>query len=287
MEKWIEVSNVRFGYGDRRVLNQVTFSVGPGEFVGIIGSNGTGKSTLLRLLLGALKPDEGIVHLFGKSVGDTAALPEIGYVPQHGLSAQGGFPATAEEIVLSGLYKDIGRFRPVRRKHRAMALQALEQVNMADAAHTPVGSLSGGQLQRVLLARVLAGKPRVLMLDEPLTGIDAASSDEMYRLLRKLSTEEGKAVLMVTHDLSRASEYLDRVLCLEYGVLVEVEKDQIRHELLHRHRHPPAEALLAPAADVHDPLAPHALAPACGWPRVSGQEGKAEVLQEETGNGHL
>ena len=264
MNGLIEVHDVRFGYADRAVLDDIAFIVGQGEFVGIIGSNGAGKSTLLRLLLGELHPDTGVVRLLDRDVRGFDAWPKIGYVPQHGLSSRGGFPATAEEIVLSGLYAQIGPLRFVRRKHREQARQALDMVGMGDSAHTLAGTLSGGQLQRVLLARVLAGKPEVLLLDEPLTGIDTDSSDRVYQLLRRLSTEKGIAVLMVTHDVSRAARYLDRVLCLEYGTLVELERGQIEHEMRHRHRHPPS----SPAPD-------------CGWPHIADQE------VEESEHGHL
>ncbi len=266
MEKLIEVLNARCGYGDRPILDQVSFSVEAGEFVVIIGSNGAGKSTLMRLLLGTLTPDAGTVRSLGRLASGTEAMPGVGYVPQHGLSAQSGFPATAEEIVLSGLYADIGRFRPVRRRHRDLARQALERVGMGDAAHTLAGSLSGGQLQRVLLARVLAGRPRLLLLDEPLTGIDTDSSVKIHSLLRELSREDGTAVLMVTHDIAGASRYLDRILCLEFGTLVELEQGQIEHELQHRHRHPPLGT-----------------GPACGWP----QEARTVPHKEEAPDGHL
>ncbi len=273
MEKMIEVRNARCGYGDRPILDQVSFTVSAGEFVGIIGSNGAGKSTLLRLLLGTLSPDTGTVSLLGRPASGTDAMPGVGYVPQHGLSAQSGFPATAEEIVLSGLYADIGRFRPVRRRHRELARQALERVGMADAAHALAGTLSGGQLQRVLLARVLAGRPRLLLLDEPLTGIDTDSAEKIHRLLRDLSREDGTAVLMVTHDIAGASRYLDRILCLEFGTLVELEQGQIEHELQHRHRHPP-----------------QGTGPACGWPREGGSAPQTEPApqpEEEPADGHL
>ncbi len=268
MNHLLEVKNVRFGYGDRSLLQQVSFAVAPGEFIGVIGSNGTGKSTLLRLLLGELKPDAGTIRLLDRPVQEGGALPGVGYVPQQGLSAVRGFPATAEEIVLSGLYSSIGTVRPARARQRAEARHALERVGLADAARVPTGSMSGGQLQRVLLARVLVAHPRLLLLDEPMTGIDTDSADKMYRLLRTLTREEETAVLMVTHDLARAREELDRVFCLEYGILVEVEKGQLEHELQHRHRHPGIDGI--PLPDAWDEEAPHAIAPACGWPAPAG-----------------
>ncbi|MBP7401509.1 MAG: metal ABC transporter ATP-binding protein [Clostridia bacterium] len=274
MEWLAEAVNVRFGYGDRTVLKQVSFAVGPGEFVGIIGSNGTGKSTLLRLLLGSLRPDAGTIRILGREVRDSGALPGVGYVPQQGLTAAAGFPATAGEIVLSGLYSRIGAVRPARARHREAAARALARVGLPDAARTPVGAMSGGQLQRVLLARVLVAEPRLLLMDEPLTGLDEEAAGEMYTLLRRLSREDGVAVLMVTHDLARASGCLDRVLCLEYGILVEVDIGQIEHELRHRHRHPGVGGL--PTGDADGPVAPHAVAPACGWP-VPGAETETET----------
>ncbi len=263
MQRMLEVKNVRFAYGDRALLQQVTFAVQPGESVAIIGSNGTGKSTLLRLLLGELKPDAGTIRVMGRAIDDGGALPQVGYVPQKGLAAVQGFPATAEEIVRSGLFAAIGTMRPARARHRQQARQALARVGLADYARSPVGTLSGGQLQRVLLARVLAAQPRLLLLDEPLSGIDGESAEIIYQLLRQLTREEQTAVVMVTHDLVRAHADLDRVLCLEYGVLVEVEKDQLAHELQHRHRHPGIEDL--PLPDDTGAQTPWAMGPACGW----------------------
>lgn len=268
MERVLEVMNVRFAYGERALLQQVSFAVYPGEAVAIIGSNGTGKSTLLRLLLGELKPDAGSIQMMGQAVVGGGALPQVGYVPQKGLTAISGFPATAEEIVRSGLFADIGTLRPARSLHRQKARQALARVGLEAYARSPVSTLSGGQLQRVLLARVLVSQPRLLLLDEPLSGIDGESADVIYHLLRKLTREEQVAVVMVTHDLVRAHADLDRVLCLEYGVLVEVEKDQLEHELHHRHRHPGIDGL--PLPDDSGTQTPLAIGPACGWsPPVS------------------
>lgn len=263
----IEVDNARFSYGDKPIFDAVSFSIGEGEFAGIIGSNGTGKSTLLKLLLGELTPESGSVRLLGENLRRFRNWPRIGYVPQHGLAALGGFPATAGEIVLSGVYRYVGPLRFIRRQHRKRAREALERVGMQDSVNELIGNLSGGQQQRVLLARVLAGQPEVMLLDEPLTGIDSRSAEQIYRLLDTLSHEQGLTILMVTHDISRAEGYLDRIFCLEDETLVEVAHEQIQHELQHRHRHPPHDGVRpTPSESSEHPHSIPALAPSCGWP---------------------
>jgi len=236
--QWIiEVKGLRFGYHGVPVLREVGFSIAPGEFVGIIGSNGAGKSTLLKLILGELAPHGGGVSLFGEPQGTFRDWPKIGYVPQNSAAMASGFPANVAEVVSANLYAQVGPLRPMGKRHREKALQALDAVGMRPFAGRMIGALSGGQLQRVMLARALVSEPRLLLLDEPSTGVDAAAARDLYELLRALSGQ-GITVVMVTHDLARSVEYLQRALCLEQGTVVELDKAQMHHELRHRHTHP-------------------------------------------------
>ncbi|MDR1206372.1 MAG: ABC transporter ATP-binding protein [Peptococcaceae bacterium] len=234
----VRVDNLSFQYGDEPIFSQIGFSVYPGESVAVIGSNGAGKSTLLRLILGELTPLTGSVRLFGQEVRHFREWTKIGYLAQNGTQAVSGFPATAEEIVTANLYSRIG-FRPFPKKeHREKARTALRQVGMEDYAKRIVGALSGGQQQRVMLARVLVSDPELLFLDEPTVGVDAETVMSLFDLLTRLNRENGLTVVMITHDLARASERMSRVLCLEDGTLVELDKAQIDKELTHKHKHP-------------------------------------------------
>jgi zinc transport system ATP-binding protein len=238
MQTLIEAENLSFSYGEEPILSQVGFSVVKGDFAALIGSNGAGKSTLLRLLLGELTPSEGHIRLFGEEAAHFKDWPKFGYVAQAAAQSNAGFPATAEEIVMANLYPQIGLFRFARREHRQKTLEALALVGMETYAKRLFGELSGGQQQRVMLARVLVGKPEIMLLDEPTTGVDAASAASLCQLLTKLNQETGLTILMVTHDIGIASSCVSRVLCLESGTLHELDRAQIDDELSHRHKHP-------------------------------------------------
>ena len=188
----VQLRHVAFSYGDATVLKDCSLSVAPGQTVVLTGENGAGKSTLLKLALGELGPSKGSVELFG--------WRRVGYVPQRTGGAYDRFPATVTEVVAANRYA-LGR-RSKRGAHRA-ALAALETVHLSDHASSLIGELSGGQLQRALLARALVNDPDLLILDEPTSGLDAASVDEFIGTLRSVSREAGHSVLMVTHDLER------------------------------------------------------------------------------------
>lgn len=238
MQAIIEARELYFRYENEPVLERVNFSLQPGDFAAVIGPNGTGKSTLMRLLLHELTPTSGSIRLFGQDIRRFHDWPRIGYMPQNGGQASAGFPATAEEIVLANLFSEVGLLRFPKKAHREKALEALETVGMAEHAKRLIGEMSGGQQQRVMLARVLAGGPELMLLDEPTAGVDERSICAFYELLARLHTEKGLTIMMVTHDIARSSPFVSRVLCLEEGTLLELERDQIEVELAHKHRHP-------------------------------------------------
>jgi zinc transport system ATP-binding protein len=239
----VRAENISFQYGDAPIFSRVGFSLSAGDFAGVIGANGAGKSTLLRLLLGELSPASGEICLFGTDVRRFDAWPRIGCLAQNGLSSGANFPATAEEIVTANLFSKIGFLRFPGREHREKAREALARVGMEACAGRMLASLSGGQRQRVLLARVLVGEPELLLLDEPTNGVDAETVASLFALLARLNRETGLTIMMVTHDIARAAEYVTRIFCLEDGSMVELDKAQLHRELSHKHTHPaPAEA---------------------------------------------
>ncbi len=233
----IQAQDVSFSYGGEPILTKIGFSVCKGDFVAIIGQNGAGKSTLIKLLLGLLPLQSGSIRLFDREIRRFKDWPKIGYVPQNGISGA-GFPATAEEIVRLNLYSQIGPLRFPKKVHAEKVKKALELVSMEKHAKSLIGSLSGGQLQRVMIARVLVSGPEVMLLDEPTTGIDTKAAQALYELLARLNRETGLTIAMVTHDIARASDYVSRTLCLEEGSLVELQREQVKEELSHKHKHP-------------------------------------------------
>jgi zinc transport system ATP-binding protein len=238
MSNILEVNNLSFSYGNEPIFTKIGFSVYKGDFISIIGSNGAGKSTLLRLILGELSPTAGSIRLFGQDIHQFKNWPKIGYVPQAGLQSVVNFPATVEEIVKANLFSQIGLLRFPKKEHREKTQQALESVEMGAYSKRLIGELSGGQQQRVMLARVLVNNPEMMLLDEPTTGVDARSVQSLYELLSQLNLKTGLTIVMVTHDISRAANYVSRILCLEEGSLVELDKSQIDEELSHKHVHP-------------------------------------------------
>ncbi len=238
MKHIIEVKNLNFRYADNTILENLDFKISTGDFVSLIGANGTGKSTLLKLLLGELFTNTGEILIFNTKIQNFRDWSNIGYVPQNGLAANSDFPATVEEIVMSNLFSKIGLFRFPKKKHKELVYSTLELVGMADYSKRLMSQLSGGQLQRVLLARALVNSPKLMILDEPTTGVDSANVYSFYELLSSLNEKENLTILMVSHDIAIASNYVSRTLCLEEGSLVELEKEEIIDELEHKHKHP-------------------------------------------------
>ncbi len=238
MQNVIEADSLSFSYGSQAVVSGVSFSVRKGDFLAIIGSNGTGKSTLLRLILGEIPPAAGSIRLFGQDIRQFRDWPKLGYVPQNGLQPVVNFPATTEEIVTANLFSQIGLFRFPKKEHWEKTRRALELVDIAPQAKRLIGELSGGQQQRAVLARVLVSDPEIMLLDEPTTGVDAGTVRSLYELLSRLNREKGLTILMVTHDISRAANYVSRILWLEEGSLAELDKDRVEEELSHRRKRP-------------------------------------------------
>jgi len=202
-------------YHRKPVLWDVDLDIPPGKLVGVIGPNGAGKSTLLKACLDLIPKASGRVLLHGRPYRKVRRM--VGYVPQRE-TVDWDFPASALDVVAMGLYGKIGLFRPVTRRWRALAREALDRVGLADFAGRQISQLSGGQQQRVFLARALVQDAMVYFMDEPFAGVDAATEKAIIALLRDLQSR-GKTVLAVHHDLQTVKEYFDFLILLNMRVV--------------------------------------------------------------------
>lgn len=223
-ERVVLVEGVCAGYFGRDVLDEVTFDVAPGEFVGVIGPNGSGKSTLLKVIAGLLPIQCGSVLVFGQPPSRTVRRL-IGYVPQSE-SINWSFPVTVMDVVLMGTYGRVGLFHNPNAVERAAAAEAIAQVGMQDYANVQIGQLSGGQQQRVFVARGLVQRPKLMLLDEPIAGVDATTQHAIFTLLERLK-HEGTTIIATTHDLSCVAEWFDRVLALNHRVVAYGTPDEV------------------------------------------------------------
>lgn len=210
MEYTIEIKDLTIYYDNVLALEDVEFQVKKGEFLTIIGPNGGGKSTLLKAMLGLIQPSQGRVNICGQPA--HRAQGTIGYIPQFSKFDK-RFPISVMEVVLMGrLNSRSGFFHRFRQEDRDVAYRVLERLKLAHLKDRQIGQLSGGQLQRVLLARALAGDPEILMLDEPTASVDPESKTMIYELLKELNQE--KTIVLVTHDTNVVSAYAESIACL-------------------------------------------------------------------------
>lgn len=210
-DKVIEVKNLKFRYKDLIVLSGVSFCVEKGDYLGIIGPNGSAKSTLIKLLLGILKADEGDIKILGSSIEKFNQWGKIGYISQRGAIINNSFPATVQEIVGANLHARKTVFHRNKKICKEETEKALEIVGMQDYRTRLIGNLSGGQQQRVFIAKVIASQPELMFLDEPMAGVDAASEHAVYCLLTKLNKELGITVVMVTHDIGDITAHANKL----------------------------------------------------------------------------
>ena len=208
--KVIEISDVYYSYGAHLAVKRATFSISAGDFLGIIGPNGGGKTTLLRLILGILKPDSGSIRLLGSSPLKTRK--RAGYIPQE-TNLNKGFPISVHDVVLMGLtpLKGPGKFFTKDDKHRVDTM--LENFKIIHLRKNCISDLSGGQRQKVLLARALVADPEILFLDEPTSSIDKSGADEIYEFLQDLN-KKGTTIVLVTHNVGIISRYIKSVACV-------------------------------------------------------------------------
>lgn len=200
-ENIIELEHISFAYSGEEVLHDISLHLHRGDFLGVIGPNGGGKTTLLKIMLGLLTPSHGTVRLFGQPLKEFRDWKKIGYVPQKATNFDKSFPATVREVVSMGRYAQRGLVHFLTREDYAAVDQALEQVEMGQYRNRLIGDLSGGQQQRVFIARALASQPEVILLDEPTVGVDVQTQEEFYALLQKLNSDLALTLVLVSHDI--------------------------------------------------------------------------------------
>jgi len=210
----VSMRDVDFGYQETLVLEDVTLSIAEGDFVGIVGPNAGGKTTLLKLMLGLLEPLRGQVRVFGEPPERVSG--RIGYLPQD-WACTPAFPVSTMDVVLMGRLGTGRSLGPYSREDREAARWALEQVGLDGTSRRNFCDLSGGQRQRALVARAIAARPDILMLDEPMSGVDAAAAHELQELLEEL--HQSMTVIMVSHDLGMVTRTVESVLCVNRQVV--------------------------------------------------------------------
>ena len=256
----VHFDRASFGFHGVIALEDISLDIRAGEFVGVIGPNGSGKTTLCRAVLGLIAPINGSVRIFDCSCDELRChhRAQIGYLPQKGVVDR-NFPVTVLETVMMGRYGALGLFKRPSTSDRKIALEALAHVGMEGHTDTALGHLSGGQQQRVFIARALAQQPKVLLLDEPTTGLDITTQHNVVELIQHLHEELGLTVLLITHDINMIRSRVDRLVLLKtrlyaagppaevlkpdilrqvYGKdLVITERDTIIVEDYHHHHH--------------------------------------------------
>lgn len=227
-----ECKDVTLGYENKVVAKNLNFKIDQGDYLCVVGENGTGKSTLIKTLLGVIKPLNGevIANVQGKN------HKGVGYLPQQ-TQAQKDFPASVWEVVLSGVLNNDHRCPFYNKKDKAEAEKNMEKLNILDLKKRCYRELSGGQQQRVLLARALCATDSVLILDEPVTGLDPAASMELYETIKDLNKKENVTIIMVSHDIKNALNYATHILHLEqekdfFGTVEEYKKSNVSNMFL-------------------------------------------------------
>lgn len=230
-EPYIELENVSFSYNRTPVLENLNFTVRRGEYLGIIGPNGGGKTTLIKIVLGLLHQTGGTVKLFGKERHDFKEKYRIGYVPQRVVQADKDFPATVLEVVRTGRVARLGFFERYAQKDNEAIARAMEIAGIARYRDTLIGDLSGGERQRVFIARALASEPDVLILDEPTVGVDLGAQKAFYEFLASLNREHHLTIVFISHDVDIVSKEAKTILCLNHNLVCH----GTAHDLLDEH----------------------------------------------------
>jgi manganese/iron transport system ATP-binding protein len=219
----VALTDVTTGYAERPALESVSLRLQTGSMVAVVGPNGGGKSTLLKVMAGLLAPWSGTVEVLGAPVGVRAR--DVAYVPQ-AESVDWAFPVCANDVVMMGRYARLGFFRRPGREDRTQVERALEAVGMADLRDRQIGALSGGQRRRVFLARALAAEPQLYLLDEPVTGVDAATEHDLAQVL-EAEAAAGKTIVASTHDLAAAAAHFGAIVAVNRTVIAQGGPDLV------------------------------------------------------------
>jgi zinc transport system ATP-binding protein len=234
MNTIVEISNLDFSYGNTPALKQISFQIERGTTVGLIGPNGGGKTTLVKMLIGLLEPTAGSIVIDGTPPRKAVSRGDvIGYLPQNSARPD-RFPINVRQTVQLGLAGKTGLLKSYTKDDLQFVESLLEQTDVADLANRPIGQLSGGQLQRVFIARALAPRPKILLLDEPTTGVDRRHQQQFIEFLQTLKQQLKLTVIMVSHDLRAISAIADRIACLNLTLHYHDVPERIPADLLYR-----------------------------------------------------
>lgn len=225
MESIVDFENVTCAYDERAVLLNISLHIHPGQFIGLIGPSGSGKTTLMRAILGTVEPRHGMVKVLGRPVIPERATVGIGYVPQLE-TVDWNFPVTVEEVVLMGRAMHSGVWPWPSRKERDRMASVLARLGIADLRGRHIRELSGGQQQRVFLARALLSDPKMLLLDEPTSGVDIKTRDDVLHLLADLNAD-GVTILMTSHELNSVAAHLPWVICLNRQIVAQGAPEEV------------------------------------------------------------
>lgn len=231
----IAAENVSFYYGEVPALHDLSFTVQAGDYVGVIGPNGGGKTTLIKMLLGLLKPTQGSITVLGQAITELSERHLIGYVPQRIAQSAVEFPATVQEVVESGRTPQLGLWHRFRAVDQQEVQAAMKHAEVSHLQYRRLAQLSGGERQRVFIARALAARPRILILDEPTVGVDVTTQEKFFAFLKELNTKHGITIIFVTHDIDVIAQEATTVLCLNHGlVCYGAPHDFIKAEYMER-----------------------------------------------------
>jgi zinc transport system ATP-binding protein len=233
----IEVRDLWFSFNGQPVLKEVNLTINPGCFLAVIGPNGGGKTTLLKLMLGLLEPDRGTISVLGNNPKEAAQ--RIGYVPQ-GIGVNNTFPISVFDVALMGRMRGGGGWWRFSKKDRMVAQKALERMEMWEYSTHRMEELSGGQRQRVFMARALVAEPEILLLDEPTASVDTKGQTDLYEFLKKLN--ESITIIVVSHDLSIVSSYVKSVACVNQQLIFH-DAAEVTGEMIEMAYHCPVELI--------------------------------------------
>lgn len=231
----LEVKNLSYSYDSHSVLENVSFTVKNGEYLGIIGPNGGGKTTLIKIILGLLQARTGTIKIFGKDIKQFQERALIGYVPQRISQEMSQFPATVEEVIQSGRTARVGILKRFNSHDLNAVENAIEVTGVTKYKTKLLSELSGGERQRVFIARALAGEPKILILDEPSVGVDLAAQEKFYNFIAMLNRDYGLTIFFVSHDIDVVADEVKSLLCLNKNLVCHgVPKKFMKEEYLEK-----------------------------------------------------
>lgn len=238
MNKIIEVNNLNYSYEKISVLENVNLFVRENDFVSIIGPNGSGKTTLIKLIINELNSGKNQIKIFDQPISSFKNWDYFSYLSQDNNLITASFPASVFEIVRLNLYSKKKLFSFYNKDDHDKVIKVLKSLNIENLATKMISELSGGQKQRVMLAKALVNNPKVLILDEPTTGVDLDTINELYQLLDDYRNNHNLTILMISHDYENVLKYANRYYCLENNSLVELSEEELIQEMIHKHVHP-------------------------------------------------